>query len=255
MPEKKSSKKVLFGVLGGVVVVLLVAVGFLLFQVMQRDDYLGEARESYNRVAEAYAKFEQASSLSEDEEVSDQTFATIRGAREEIVANLAALEESPAIQRDAEAMVLLVDVQNNLSELNAAGGSLEEGFGDVVPMISLFSEALDGDEINTDKISVLLDVLDGLKTMRYPVNSAYLRTFVGFVGRVEEIAEVIEICDATPRQCDTDALEAFDEEALANAFDGATEKYLADLRRVSTPNFGSSLSALGDYLEGKKVLW
>ena len=257
MPAKKSSKKVLFGILGGVVVILVAAICFLGMQLAQKGTEYDGAREAFGKVAEAYDKLRGFEELKGDSAAMD-SMATIRNARDEISVNMDELEKNSVIQNDEKAKQLFVTAKDKLPELYSTIDTLEESYGMVIPVMAELTKILEDEKAEAKQMGVVIDVLDGVREMRYSVNADYMQSFRELAVKMEAYLKMDEICTKTPRSssCDKKMLEEFDKSAAVLEFVAATETYQGKMEQLLSFDMGPSLDALGDYLNGKKFwLW
>jgi len=59
------------------------------------------------------------------------------------------------------------------------------------------------------------------------------------------------ICTETPRLCDAEVLEMWDEEAVLIELDGMVEQWLMEVGGMMTSSMRGPINALREYLDGK----
>jgi hypothetical protein len=256
MAEQKSRKKLVFGLLGAVVVILAAVVGFLVWQLAQKTADYASAKEKLNQVVTAYNRASEIanSNVSSDVDMGTvgQNLATLRQAKEDVNARLEELGQEKIIEEDAEANRLYQAIMAKLPNFNEAMSALDELYANVMPLTIEFGGALNGDEIDNAKISQLREVLDGVRTMKTPANQAYIEALQKIVRELDEAAQMVQTCKDTPRQCDQAALESFDADKMLDEFKIASETQQEALKTLETQDIDAEINALGNYFNGKQ---
>jgi hypothetical protein len=257
MAKKEPNKKVLFSILGGVMVCLIAAIGLLVGPVIQKAEDKAAARESFDLLVEAYNSFERIENPVDTEQVDEaqiaQNLQMIRSAHEGVRKYLAELGENNYIKNDAEAARLYANIDAGVPGFSSAVEILEESYSDAIPMMVQFSQVMNGDELDAEKFHTLRKVLDGIGEMRHPTNENYMAGLRDFVVRIDDVQIQIEACEEAPRTCMSGALVEFDETAILDEFESTTKQYQIDLDNLSAYELDEKINALGEYLSRKNI--